>query len=198
MGRYAESARSPPSRAAWIEIIRAAVKDLKSYRRRLHGRRGLKSLQAQWAKSLRQSPPSRAAWIEMLIALRLPQVLDRRRLHGRRGLKSSLWCKCFRCTCRRLHGRRGLKFGRKGYLQRILSRRLHGRRGLKCQRVPCMLQRPRSPPSRAAWIEITLRLRRQCYRTSPPSRAAWIEIFAAALNPAMVSRRRLHGRRGLK
>ena len=56
--------KSPPSRAAWIEIV-TGVDDFHCIlRRRLHGRRGLKSVQS-------------GAKIELIS----------RRLHGRRGLK---------------------------------------------------------------------------------------------------------------
>ena len=59
--------KSPPSRAAWIEIV-TGVDDFHCIlRRRLHGRRGLKSVQS-------------GAKIELIS----------RRLHGRRGLKSAL------------------------------------------------------------------------------------------------------------
>ena len=58
--------QSPPSRAAWIEMLVAGDVLTVSTGRRLHGRRGLKCLQ-RWA-TLKAvcSPPSRAAWIEML------------------------------------------------------------------------------------------------------------------------------------
>ena len=36
------------------------------------------------------------------------------------------------------------------------------------------------------------------YKWSPPSRAAWIEIPSTAAQNIPTSRRRLHGRRGLK
>ena len=55
---------SPPSRAAWIEIVSERVAQIEEKSRRLHGRRGLKSF-------------------FMIRPLR-PR---RRRLHGRRGLK---------------------------------------------------------------------------------------------------------------
>ena len=56
---------SPPSRAAWIEIV------------------------SQWASMLnQQSPPSRAAWIEIAERSHVRLFGIRRRLHGRRGLKS--------------------------------------------------------------------------------------------------------------
>ena len=98
---------------------------------------------------------------------------------------------------RRLHGRRGLKFTQVTQAQGDMCRRLHGRRGLKCPPVKNCFRRPRSPPSRAAWIEITtLTLKLQCLR-SPPSRAAWIEISTIPTTHTINSRR-LHGRRGLK
>ena len=81
------------------------------------------------------SPPSRAAWIEMYTLSADTPLADSRRLHGRRGLKlpprqRELWQRC-----RRLHGRRGLKW----------------RRDLRRNATV------KSPPSRAAWIEICSR-----------------------------------------
>ena len=55
---------SPPSRAAWIEMLYSIARLGKRPRRRLHGRRGLKF----WQKIIEQNP-------------------ECRRLHGRRGLK---------------------------------------------------------------------------------------------------------------
>ena len=55
-----------------------------------------------------------------------------------------------------------------------------------------------SPPSRAAWIEISLQVLSVCTIASPPSRAAWIEIWFVSLNRLKCGGRRLHGRRGLK
>ena len=63
---------SPPSRAAWIEIINHAENVSKRLCRRLHGRRGLKWLRMTESLLLRTSPPSRAAWIEIR---RLQQAL---------------------------------------------------------------------------------------------------------------------------
>ena len=59
-------------------------------------------------------------------------------------------------------------------------RRLHGRRGLKWSRQLFRPARRRSPPSRAAWIEIPSETARKSGLESPPSRAAWIEIVAGA------------------
>ena len=78
---------SPPSRAAWIEIRRGLEVKTSDVGRRLHGRRGLKSLQSSCGGLPNSSPPSRAAWIEMTMPCALPQNAERRRLHGRRGLK---------------------------------------------------------------------------------------------------------------
>ena len=149
--------RSPPSRAAWIEI----------------------SSPAFWRREQAGSPPSRAAWIEIKAMQETDKGRISRRLHGRRGLKFP----CVRnkplAASRRLHGRRGLKFlrygtankrtdrrrlhGRRGlkYLIRarnagVNGRRLHGRRGLKYQVLPARNRRLGSPPSRAAWIEIMI------------------------------------------
>ena len=56
---------SPPSRAAWIEIASTNRATILGYRRRLHGRRGLKLLVRIVTDALAESPPSRAAWIEI-------------------------------------------------------------------------------------------------------------------------------------
>ena len=58
--------QSPPSRAAWIEIPHLKRQYLSLFSRRLHGRRGLKSVQSGAKIELIMSPPSRAAWIEIL------------------------------------------------------------------------------------------------------------------------------------
>ena len=55
-----------------------------------------------------------------------------------------------------------------------------------------------SPPSRAAWIEISPPVICFTVSSSPPSRAAWIEIYRYRFCPYARLRRRLHGRRGLK
>mgnify|MGYP003255817049 CR=1 FL=1 len=57
-----------------------------------------------------------------------------------------------------------------------MSRRLHGRRGLKSKGTGDLTIPDKSPPSRAAWIEIV----------------TGVDDFHCIL------RRRLHGRRGLK
>ena len=56
---------SPPSRAAWIEILLSGMGSLLQKRRRLHGRRGLKFELSLIILMSHTSPPSRAAWIEM-------------------------------------------------------------------------------------------------------------------------------------
>ena len=61
------------------------------------------------------------------------------------------------------------------------GRRLHGRRGLKYQRCSRTRSQSKSPPSRAAWIEIASSAFFSCSAWSPPSLAAWIEIFPASL-----------------
>ena len=57
--------QSPPSRAAWIEIIFAFTGSKEPLCRRLHGRRGLKCPQIDNLDIPNPSPPSRAAWIEI-------------------------------------------------------------------------------------------------------------------------------------
>ena len=81
--------------------------------------------------------------------------LGRRRLHGRRGLKFCVALSSgLTVAGRRLHGRRGLKSNRqRGHVLQP-SRRLHGRRGLKLRLRRELLALSKSPPSRAAWIEI--------------------------------------------
>ena len=61
----AEATVSPPSRAAWIEIKNRYRGRCSIARRRLHGRRGLKSKRTKRSVGLEKSPPSRAAWIEI-------------------------------------------------------------------------------------------------------------------------------------
>ena len=126
--------KSPPSRAAWIEMPLSVSEPYQGCgSRRLHGRRGLKFGRMFCAAVATESPPSRAAWIEML----LRDYLKNRRV------------------CRRLHGRRGLKFMILMKRSKKLSRRLHGRRGLKYSCGDLGMSLNWSPPSRAAWIEIT-------------------------------------------
>ena len=122
---------SPPSRAAWIEIKFAAS-----------------------PRPLAASPPSRAAWIEMVKVMKVKSLRKSRRLHGRRGLKCGPSIVLSGRSRRRLHGRRGLKSEIERTRFRVTSRRLHGRRGLKCGCSELCLSPQRSPPSRAAWIEI--------------------------------------------
>ena len=57
---------SPPSRAAWIEIMARGYVSKKLLGRRLHGRRGLKYRNNYKRGKAGKSPPSRAAWIEIL------------------------------------------------------------------------------------------------------------------------------------
>ena len=45
-----------------------------------------------------------------------------------------------------------------------------------CGNVDYIYTFPQSPPSRAAWIEITEIGKKKVTSSSPPSRAAWIEI----------------------
>ena len=49
-----------------------------------------------------------------------------------------------------------------------------------CGNVDYIYTFPASPPSRAAWIEITHTDGACCLMQSPPSRAAWIEIELVA------------------
>ena len=81
------------------------------------------------------SPPSRAAWIEIQGGEKNTVNTGSRRLHGRRGLKCSYIDKWYAVKGRRLHGRRGLKY-----------------RGCRYS-----MQQGQSPPSRAAWIEMSLK-----------------------------------------
>ena len=148
--------RSPPSRAAWIEICPSGTKSFWSKGRRLHGRRGLKFVRIIGTVKLRTSPPSRAAWIEILngislatgllsppsraawieIAVRVCMVsLDESPPSRAAWIEISKPLKrlCNR-TGRRLHGRRGLKLLSRSRLHCRTGRRLHGRRGLKWRR----------------------------------------------------------------
>ena len=199
--RGVRSIWSPPSRAAWIEMVKKGEKAVSKFRRRLHGRRGLKSnstkteivmtanrrrlhgrrgLKSQGAIAYggaKSSPPSRAAWIEIVKTLACRFIRQpRRRLHGRRGLKYAADICRNGGFGRRLHGRRGLKYRLRQDRKSGTGRRLHGRRGLK---------------SYMRWIPL------RSYR-SPPSRAAWIEMKLVRTSSAVPIGRRLHGRRGLK
>ncbi len=128
----ASGVRSPPSRAAWIEITASRDVNGELASRRLHGRRGLK-----------------------YDCIFERHSVSGRRLHGRRGLKSPKVGFKWKLICRRLHGRRGLKSRRRRLRPAKPSRRLHGRRGLKFRAVKSRMMSARlSPPSRAAWIEI--------------------------------------------
>ena len=79
---------------------------------------------------------------------------------------------------RRLHGRRGLKCRVNWKVkQRYERRRLHGRRGVKSIWLSGEGGKQKSPPSRAAWIEMAIQNGGNSAKVkSPPSRAAWIEI----------------------
>ena len=60
---------SPPSRAAWIEMLNVGKLSMLTDCRRLHGRRGLKYLMVLIMFPFTWSPPSRAAWIEIPVLL---------------------------------------------------------------------------------------------------------------------------------
>ena len=64
--RFCGEKRSPPSRAAWIEISGDSGISASAGGRRLHGRRGLKYMvHVDIVLRTYRSPPSRAAWIEI-------------------------------------------------------------------------------------------------------------------------------------
>ena len=153
---------SPPSRAAWIEIsmqFRPARQGLWSPPSR-----------AAWIEIaadcfflfLRLSPPSRAAWIEIAFRKEARCSDARRRLHGRRGLKS---------------------FDVYNYTA-FFRRRLHGRRGFKYAVLAALCRIKWSPPSRAAWIEMSYDGEEHEITVSPPSRAAWIEMSFTQKEPS--------------
>ena len=169
-------------------------------RRRLHGRRGLKWAGRYGPAADSGSPPSRAAWIEMLTDGKKLTKIESPPSRAAWIEISTLPRRIVINSCRRLHGRRGLKFRFFALSILDISRRLHGRRGLKYPHHRSKTVPWWSPPSRAAWIEISplpekvsintcrrLHGRRglKCpypeqtanYSKSPPSRAAWIEIF---------------------
>ena len=56
-----------------------------------------------------------------------------------------------------------------------------------CGNVDYVYSFPQSPPSRAAWIEIVIWLKRLQGKASPPSRAAWIEMYAKQSNMGTLS-----------
>ena len=101
--------------------------------------------------------------------------------------------------CRRLHGRRGLKFaGQTSEVDALYSRRLHGRRGLKSIPFDAFIITPKSPPSRAAWIEMLTTMQRRINghsRRLHGRRGLKSDYEVSNLGHF---RRRLHGRRGLK
>ena len=170
-----QAQRSPPSRAAWIEIFTPMPSHIPMMS---------PPSRAAWIEIPFShltfvscpSPPSRAAWIEMpktpVQSIGIPSPPSRAA-----WIEIMLFSVCVSLSiCRRLHGRRGLKWS---------------------TRATCFRAHP-SPPSRAAWIEIAATLAPCRYCGSPPSRAAWIEIFVIFLSIQLARSRRLHGRRGLK
>ena len=74
-----------------------------------------------------------------------------------------------------------------------------GGRGLKFQFHFITVSTNESPPSRGAWIEITMwSTSRSGLLTSPPSRGAWIEIRLTGQGLTKLRRRPPRGGRGLK
>ena len=125
---------SPPSRAAWIEIVFTNIYCFICTGRRLHGRRGLKYPGSFRVSGRNSSPPSRAAWIE--IGLRCRQTRKNPSPPSR-----AAWIEIMLNNL---------------FSKDDPSRRLHGRRGLKFLICATRSQRILSPPSRAAWIEIAM------------------------------------------
>ena len=79
---------SPPSRAAWIEIVSRVITT--PYAKSLPSRAAWIEMVAVSSLIVRfSSPPSRAAWIEILHTAAASRLRARRRLHGRRGFKFS-------------------------------------------------------------------------------------------------------------
>ena len=56
----------------------------------------------------------------------------------------------------------------------------------------------KSPPSRGAWIEMSVPMFKESIAMSPPSRGAWIEITIHSQNTQLVHCRPPRGGRGLK
>ena len=124
---------SLPSQGAWIEnAIFVDVADA-SFRRSLHGERGLKTPNEYADPVSGRSLPSRGAWIENWCLQYHALLLLRRSLHGERGLKTAPGEEVRACP----------------------GRSLHGERGLKNHRVSPFLSLAMSFPSRGAWIEKT-------------------------------------------
>ena len=127
-------------------------------RRRLHGRRGLKSDTHCNVTLTAQSPPSRAAWIEIW----LPPFSART---GRQSPPSrAAWIE-IRPRPTISAGGQSSPPSRAAWIEISTTaigcevqhrRRLHGRRGLKYKAFYFPRRKVASPPSRAAWIEIRL------------------------------------------
>ena len=81
---------SPPSRAAWIEIIANGDFDDKQIKSPPSRAAWIEILHLLGDDIPEESPPSRAAWIEIEDFVKYLFKRLRRRLHGRRGLKSQL------------------------------------------------------------------------------------------------------------
>lgn len=80
--------QSPPSRAAWIEIVSRVITT--PYAKSLPSRAAWIEMVAVSSLIVRfSSPPSRAAWFEILHTAAASRLRARRRLHGRRGFKFS-------------------------------------------------------------------------------------------------------------
>ena len=123
--------QSRPSRGAWIETCSERTRRPTSWRRALHGARGLKRQLRPAAGQRRASRPSRGAWIETSARPAAATTATGRALHGARGLKPRVTEQRRRRRRRALHGARGLK--------------------LPCRWRPRTLDKSR--PSRGAWIE---------------------------------------------
>ena len=148
---------SPPSRAAWIEIWIDTVCYRSGTRRRLHGRRGLKSYPHSRICSICTSPPSRAAWIE--IQTSVPPAAMSTSPPSR-----AAWIEMIQPLLR-IACPQASPPSRAAWIEILnlfqanssrIRRRLHGRRGLKFADFLQTLFLPQSPPSRAAWIEIKI------------------------------------------
>ena len=167
---------SPPSRAAWIEILCLYKVSDSVHGRRLHGRRGLKYAITDDVLPKGRSPPSRAAWIEIIIVIQHAEMCQSppsRAAWIEIGICLRQHCLCSSPPSRAAWieifvGGDGKKQdasppSRAAWIEMVVTysigipgfgRRLHGRRGLKCLLRRAGNQSLKSPPSRAAWIEM--------------------------------------------
>ena len=151
---------SRPSRGAWIEIILAANTQIEAASRPSRGAWIEIYLISEQSNRQRRSRPSRGAWIEIknIVGAAAPTI--RRAPRGARGLKCPprYYDKLF--DGRAPRGARGLKYQVLYRAWLYYCRAPRGARGLKFCLIAGSVRIRMSRPSRGAWIEMILRLRR--------------------------------------